>query len=108
MSQFRKRWREPSFILDIAQVIVAAAVAIVLALDMTGIWAGIPWLSNNLTSFTFIAVCVLIVSSFLERRVQLERFAEEVNQKLNGIAQSAHSGIKLENRQGLECHWRLV
>ena len=47
MSQFRKRWREPSFILDIAQVIVAAAVAIVLALDMTGIWAGIPWLSNT-------------------------------------------------------------
>jgi hypothetical protein len=102
MSRLRRRWREPSFILDVAQVIVAIVVGIVLALDMTGIWAGIPWLSQNLASLTFIAVCILIVSAFLERRVQAERFAETAIQKLDKIIESTPSGIRLENRQGFK------
>jgi hypothetical protein len=111
MSKARERWRDPSFILDVAQALVAFIVAIVLALDMTGIWSNVPWLSDDLTGFTFIAVCVLIVSSFLERRIILERLTRTADQKLDGlilrqqelldeIRISASPGTKLENRRG--------
>jgi len=101
MPSFKKQWRNPGFILDVVQAIIATAVAIVLALDMTGIWSVISWLPDNLNYLIFISICVLIVSSVLERRFQLEGFAEEVNQKLDKLAQSSQSGVRLENRQGL-------
>lgn len=107
----RKQARDPGFILDAAQAIVAIAVAIVLALDMTGIWSNIPWLSGNLTGLTFIAVCVLIVSSFLERRVVIEELKRITNQKLDHmlsrqreiserIREFTPPTIRLEDRRG--------
>jgi|WetSurMetagenome_2_1015567.scaffolds.fasta_scaffold211586_2 hypothetical protein len=47
MSHQKAKWKEPSFILDTAQTTVAIAIALVLALDMTGVWSGLPWLSTN-------------------------------------------------------------
>jgi hypothetical protein len=74
MSKIFARLKDPSFILEIAQVVVAIAVGVILAVDMTGIWSGATWLSNNVPSITLIVVCTLIVSSFLEKRIQLENF----------------------------------
>lgn len=100
LSKFR-RWKEPSFIIDITQIIIAVAVAIVLALDITGIWSGLPWISNNLPSITFIAICLLIVSSFLERHLQINKFSSEVNYKLDELISRHSSGINLGDRSAL-------
>jgi hypothetical protein len=85
MPKPKGRWLDPGFILDAAQATVAVTVAVVLALDMTDIWSGVPWLSSNLTSLTFIAVCILMTSSFLERRIGLERLSRATNHKLDCI-----------------------
>jgi hypothetical protein len=85
MPKPKGRWLDPGFILDAAQATVAITVAVVLALDMTDIWSGVPWLSSNLTSLTFIAVCILMTSSFLERRIGLEKLSRTTNHKLDYI-----------------------
>jgi hypothetical protein len=91
----------PSFILDLFQTIIAIAVAIALALDMTGIWSGIPWLESNLPSITFIAICLLIVSAFLERHLHLDKISKDLNNKLDIIIESKPKGITLEDRTSL-------
>jgi hypothetical protein len=103
------RWREPGFILDAVQTTVAIMVALVLALDMTGVFSSVPWLHDNLPELTFIAICLLIVSSFLERRITLEGLREMSRESLEDtllgqqeiskqIAGLAASDIRLGNR----------
>jgi hypothetical protein len=88
MSRLIQKLREPSFVLDVVQTIIALVVGIVLALDMIGLWSAPGWLSENLLSGIFIAVCLLMVSSFLERRLQIDRFSEITNQKLDSLINS--------------------
>lgn len=85
MPRFKSRWKEPTFLFDIAQAAVAAIVGVVLALDMTGIWSGPAWISNNISNLTFIAVCLLIVSAFLERQIAINRLERITSQKLDDI-----------------------
>jgi hypothetical protein len=59
---------------------------------MTGIWSSVPWLSSNLLNLIFIAVCTLIVSSFLERRITLQQLDERVKEL-------TQAGIRLESRR---------
>lgn len=101
MQFLKKSWKDPSFILDTIQTIVALGVAIVLALDMTGIWTGTPWLTDNLPSITLIAVCLLIVSAFLERRLQIDSLSERLNQKLDKLLSTTPGDVKLSNREAL-------
>lgn len=101
MLQLSKRLLEPSFIIEFVQVIVVVAVALALALDMTGIWSGIPWLSNNLSSITFIAICLLIVSVFIEKRFYLDNFSSKITQKLDKVIEANSPGIKLQDRREL-------
>ena len=101
MSQLLKRWKDPSFILDSLQVLVFIAVGLVLALDVTGIWKGIPWLSENITSITLIAVCTLIVSTFLERRIRLERLEQNMQEKQNQILREQMRFVSLLEKNKL-------
>lgn len=91
-------WKKPSFIIDFAQLIVIMGVAVALALDMADVWTNVPWLSDNLPSLTFIAVCILIISTFVERNFQIKNFTEQVNYKLDMLSNSHSSGIKLAGR----------
>ena len=102
MQYLKKHWNDSGFILDTIQSIVALGVAMVLALDMTGIWTDIPWLSDNLSSITLIAVCLLIVSAFLERRVLLDSISEKLNRRLDKLISSTTGDVKLRNREALE------
>jgi len=99
MKRSVKRWMTPSFLLDTFQVLVFTAVGIVLALDVTGIW-GISWLSANLNTMTLIAVCILIVSTFLERRVKLEGIERRLDGRLDKIqyGQTAITQLIQENQ----------
>lgn len=99
MLQLIKRWCEPAFFFDIAQAVVALILGFVLALDMTDLWSS-PWLSKNLPYLTFIAVCVLIVSAFLERKITLERLQtqqEELSRLMSGFPPAR---IKFQGRGG--------
>jgi len=100
MNRMLNKLTNPSFILDIVQVFVAVSVAVILALDMTGLWSGAPWVTENISSITLIAVCTLIVSAFLERRVQLGKFIESTEKKLNKISDASNFRINLEDRKG--------
>lgn len=102
MQFLKKNWKDPSFILDAIQTVVAFGVAFVLALDMTGIWSGVPWLTNNLSSITLIAVCLLIVSAFLERRVKLDLISEKLNERLDKLISSTPGDVKLSNREAYD------
>jgi hypothetical protein len=80
----KKKWQDPSFLVDIVQAFIAAVAAVILALDSTGL-LNIPWLQSNLLNLIFVAICVLLVSSVLERRFTFRSFEEKIDIKLSGI-----------------------
>jgi heme exporter protein D len=66
---------------------------------MTGIWSGVAWLRSSLPSITLIAVCILIVSSVLERRVKLESIATSQKALADTMNQFPPTGIRFEDRR---------
>ena len=94
-----ERFREPGFVLDIVQILVFFVAALLISLDMLGIWVQVPWLRQNLVNFTFIAICVLIISTVLERRIKLEGIERNTGSKLDQVIQyfenSIPEGIRL-------------
>jgi hypothetical protein len=69
----KSRRVDAGFIVDLIQAVVAIIAAIALALDTTGL-LDLPWIQGKLGELTFIAVCILIVASALERRFTLQSY----------------------------------
>jgi hypothetical protein len=80
----KRKWLEPTFIVDIAQVIIAIIAAIVLGLDSTGL-IELPWIQNNLLNLVFIAICTIIVSSVLERRFTFRSIESKIEKRLDEV-----------------------
>jgi len=80
----RKRWVEPTHVVDLIQGGIAVVAGVALALDATGL-IKLPWLQDNLSELTFVAICALIVSSVLERRFTLRSFQSKAVAGLDEI-----------------------
>jgi hypothetical protein len=69
---------------------IALIAAIVLALDSTGLIA-IPWIQSNLSELTFVAVCLLILLSVVDRRVALRSLEEKLDSRLGELEKQSRT-----------------
>lgn len=67
-------------ILDWLQALFALLAGVALILDTFDIWS-LPVFEANLSKITFLLICGLILSSFLERRFILQRMEETISDK---------------------------
>lgn len=103
MSRSRKQRRELIFgIYDYAHFIVALILVVVLVLDAFGVLADASWLISNLPSYTFAVVCLLVATSFLERRITLDNIQSQQNELSTRLKELAPPSIRLRDRQEFE------
>lgn len=104
MSKPRKRWGE--LILkgyDYAQMIVAVLLILILLLDGFNL-VDVSWLAEEriLLSLIFGAVCLLIVASFIERRIKLDNILSQQQELSMQMREFAPPCIRFKNRSGFE------